>query len=102
MTDNRRANRHPVSIATTLTTNGTSVEGTMVNISLGGAQVSTTTKHAMGQRVNVSFNVPTQPHAIEVLCTVRWADSMGVGLQVDGLRARDVWALNEYFKQLAP
>jgi hypothetical protein len=39
-------------------------------------------------------------HTIEVGATVRWGDAKGVGLQFDGLRARDVWALNEYFKLL--
>ena len=37
---------------------------------------------------------------VEVGSTVRWSDAKGVGLQFDGLRARDVWALNEYFTQL--
>jgi hypothetical protein len=31
---------------------------------------------------------------------VRWADAKGIGIQFDGLRAQEVWALNEYFKQL--
>jgi hypothetical protein len=38
--------------------------------------------------------------AIDVGGTVRWSNAEGVGVQFDGLRARDVWALNEYFKQL--
>jgi Tfp pilus assembly protein PilZ len=98
--DNRRATRHYVSIAAKLTVDGTSFEGTMLNLSLGGALVSSTAKHSMGQRVVVSFLVPTQPSPIEVTATVRWADASGIGLQFDGLRARDVWALNEYFKRL--
>ena len=100
MPDNRRATRHPVSIAAKITVDGTSVEGTLMNLSLGGAQVSSTGKHSMGQRVSVSFQVPTQPNPIEISAIVRWADSSGIGLQFDGLRARDVWALNEYFKRL--
>ena len=100
MSDNRRATRHAVSISTKLIVDGNLVEGVMVNLSLGGAQVASGIKHAMGQRINVSFMVPTLEHAIEIGATVRWADSDGVGLQFDGLRARDVWALNEYFKRL--
>jgi len=50
--------------------------------------------------VSLSFVVPKVGHAIEIGATVRWADSNGIGLQFDGLRARDVWALNEFFKRL--
>ncbi len=100
MSDNRRATRHSVSIAAKITVDGTAVECTMMNLSLGGALVTSAAKHSMGQRVVVSFQVPTQPSMIEVSATVRWADESGIGLQFDGLRARDVWALNEYFKRL--
>lgn len=100
MSDNRRATRHTVSISAKLTVDGNTVDGLVVNLSLGGAQVASTTKHSMGQRINVSFKVPTQDSLIEIGATVRWADSQGLGLQFDGLRARDVWALNEYFKRL--
>lgn len=71
-----------------------------MNLSLGGAQVTSNGKHPMGQRLSISFKIPTQEHTIEIGATVRWADSQGIGLQFDGLRARDVWALNEYFKRL--
>jgi Tfp pilus assembly protein PilZ len=72
----------------------------MLNISLGGALIAAHAKYAMGQRVKIAFHVPSMADAIEVGGTVRWSNSDGVGIQFDGLRARDVWALNEYFKQL--
>lgn len=100
MSDNRRATRFTVSIAAKLTIDGKSVDGTLMNLSLGGALVTSATKHALGQRVDISFKVPTSEQPIEVGSTVRWADSNGLGLQFDGLRARDVWALNEFFKRL--
>jgi c-di-GMP-binding flagellar brake protein YcgR len=100
VSDNRRSTRHLVSIAATLTADGSSVDATLVNISLGGALVASTGKHSMGQNVQLSFRVPRLEHLIEINATVRWADTNGVGLQFDGLRARDVWALNEYFKRL--
>ena len=40
--------------------------------------------------------------AATILLQYRWSNIDGVGVQFDGLRARDVWALNEYFKQLSP
>ena len=73
---------------------------TIVNISLGGALVVAGTKLSMGQRVTINFHIPTVEEAIDVGSTVRWSDDKGVGLQFDGLRARDVWALNKYFEQL--
>lgn len=101
MSDNRRTStRHTVSIPAKVTIDGSLRDSTMVNLSLGGALVETGAKHAMGARAQLSFKVPTMGEPIEVGATVRWADGKGVGLQFDGLRARDVWALNEYFKQL--
>jgi hypothetical protein len=98
--DNRRQTRHKVSIPVTLTVNGTPNDCTMLNLSLGGALVAANAKYAMSQRVQISFHVPTMAEAIEVGATVRWSTTEGIGVQFDGLRARDVWALNEYFKQL--
>ena len=73
----------------------------MVNLSLGGALV-TSAKLPMGQRVQFAFSVPTIDEPIEVGAVVRWSDDKATGLQFDGLRARDVWALNKYFEQLPP
>ena len=102
VTDNRRTStRHTVSITVKVTVDGALRDATMVNLSLGGAQVETGTKHAMGQRMQIVFKVPTLAEPIEVGAVVRWTDGNGAGLQFDGLRARDVWALNEYFKQLS-
>lgn len=78
---------------------GVTTDCELVNLSLGGALVSGV-KYKMGQRLSVQFQVPASDQTIEVGATVRWADSNGVGIQFDGLRARDVWALNEYFKLL--
>jgi hypothetical protein len=99
--ENRRSTtRHAVSIESTLTIDGAAQRCTLVNLSLGGALVAGP-KLAMGKRVQIAFEVPRVNHAIDAAATVRWSDATGVGLQFDGLRARDVWALNELFKQLA-
>ena len=103
VTDNRRTQtRHDVSIPTTLTLDGTPSDCTMLNLSLGGALIAAQARYAMGVRVKVAFAVPSPSHPIEVGGTVRWSNADGVGVQFDGLRARDVWALNEFFKQLSP
>jgi hypothetical protein len=99
--DNRRTStRHAVSLAAKLTQEGNQRPVTVMNLSLGGALVSAGHKYAMGQRLQISFTVPTLEDPIEVGATVRWSDDKATGLQFDGLRARDVWALNKFFEQL--
>jgi len=71
-----------------------------MNLSLGGALVNAGTRYSMGQRVQISLAIPPQEDPVEVGATVRWSDDKATGLQFDGLRARDVWALNKYFEQL--
>jgi len=80
--------------------NGTDRQCTVVNLSLGGALFLLTPRLPMGQRVDMSFKVPTMDEAIEIGATVRWSDDKATGIQFDGLRARDVWALNKFFENL--
>ena len=102
MPDNRRtATRHEVSLAGQLVVNGEARPVTVVNISLGGALIGPGPKFSMDTRVDISFSIPTTPELIEVGATVRWSDDKATGLQFDGLRARDVWALNKFFEQLS-
>lgn len=102
MADNRRtAKRHPVTLAGRIAIFGNTYDCTIVNVSLGGAQIAATAKQPMGTRCSVAFKIPTLEQDIEVGATVRWSDEASIGIQFDGLRARDVWGLNEYFKQLS-
>jgi hypothetical protein len=99
--DNRRSStRHTVSIPSTIVVAGAPRACTLINLSLGGALLEAG-RIAMGERVALTFSVPSQVEPIETGAVVRWADAAGVGVQFDGLRARDVWALNKYFEQLA-
>jgi uncharacterized protein (TIGR02266 family) len=72
-----------------------------INISLGGMFVDTELTLPFGARVLLKFRVSTQAEAIEVEGQVRWAGSTeegrGIGVRFEGLRARDVWALNKFF-----
>jgi hypothetical protein len=109
--DNRRTStRHAVSLTGQLALTsapkgvpeGEPKPVTVVNLSLGGALIAAGMRLAMGQRVQIVFSVPTAPDAVEVGAVVRWSDDKATGLQFDGLRARDVWALNKFFEQLPP
>jgi len=75
-----------------------------VNISLGGLYVETAMVLPIGATVKLRFQLPTQPEPVEVAGDVRWvvkkekSDKNGIGIRFQGLRARDVWALNRYFQ----
>jgi hypothetical protein len=100
---NRRTQtRHDVSLAATITLDGQPRQATVMNLSLGGALVNPGARMSMGQRCQISFIIPTQADPVEVGATVRWSDDKATGLQFDGLRARDVWAINKFFEQLQP
>ena len=101
MTANRRSTtRHGVDIAATLTIAGGAPEAVhLVNLALGGAYVENR-KMPMGTRVRIAFRIPLVEEAIDCPATVRWGDAGGIGLQFDGLRARETWALGKYLDSL--
>jgi hypothetical protein len=96
----RTSTRYAVSLEAKLSIDGAAQPCTVVNLSIGGAQITIGARIAMGQRVKISFGVPTIADPIDIGGTVRWSDDDATGIQFDGLRARDVWALNKYFEQL--
>jgi len=69
------------------------------NMSLGGLYLESADRPALGSRAQLKFRIPTQKDPIDVGGTVRWVDGAGFGVQFDGLRARDVYALGKYFEQ---
>jgi uncharacterized protein (TIGR02266 family) len=74
------------------------------NISLGGVFIDTDKILPFGARITMRFSVPTQAEPVEVTGQVRWLESeeqrpRGLGVRFEGLRARDVWALNKFFEK---
>lgn len=74
------------------------------NISLGGVFIDTEQTLPFGAKVTMKFKVPTQSEPIEVEGQVRWLEMedgrlRGLGVRFEGLRARDVWALNKFFEK---
>jgi hypothetical protein len=99
--ENRRTStRHAVSLPAQLTIDGSQRSCTVMNLSLGGALFALDSRIAMGARVDFRFSVPTLEEPIVIGAVVRWSDDKATGIQFDGLRAREVWALNKYFEQL--
>jgi uncharacterized protein (TIGR02266 family) len=75
------------------------------NISLGGLFLESPVPLPIGTTVQLRFQLPTQPEPVEVAGDVRWivkkegpGEKTGIGIRFQGLRARDVWALNRYFQ----
>lgn len=83
-----------------LAIDGETREAVIQNMSLGGAQLAYPERLPVGKRVLLAFELPGREQAIEVGATVRWSSPDSLGLQFEGLRARDVWSLNKYFESL--
>jgi len=101
MADNRRTStRHDVDVPCTFKVgDGDAAESRISNLSVGGAFVNGK-RLPMGNRCHVSFRVPTSDSTISIGAVVRWATDDGVGVQFDGLRPKDVWALSKYLESL--
>ena len=83
---------------------GSSFSAHTRNISLGGVFIETEQTLPFGARVTMKFRIPTQAEPIDVEGQVRWLEMdegrlRGLGVRFEGLRARDVWALNKYFEK---
>ncbi len=96
----RSSTRHPVNIDVTVIHEEKRHDHVMVNLSLGGALLTTEERFPLGASLDLVFSVPTAETPINVKALVRWVSEDSTGVQFDGLRAREVWSLNEFFKQL--
>ncbi|HUH01480.1 MAG TPA: PilZ domain-containing protein [Kofleriaceae bacterium] len=100
MIESRKSARHDVDLPATFTVRGETIETRVSNLSVGGALLAYEAKLPAAERVRLSFQIPTHPTAIDVGAVVRWCSSDAIGVQFDGLRAKEVWALNKYFESL--
>lgn len=97
--ETRSSNRHTVNLDVNVSYQGASSDQTMVNMSLGGALITFAERLPLGSSVDLVFRIPTLESSISTKAIVRWATEESTGVQFDGLRAREVWSLTEYFKQ---
>lgn len=96
--EGRQSERHDIVLPIDITAAGETFTAQTRNISIGGVFVSSTHAIVFGSRVQLKLKVPTEKVPIEVGGVVRWQDPGGFGIQFDGLRARDVYALNKLFE----
>ena len=97
--NNRSTHRFDVALEVEYRTGDRWYRATTRNASLGGLFLDETDL-PIGQKVVVKLRLPTQKEPIEVGAVVRWQHDAGIGVQFDGLRAKDVWALGKYFESL--
>ncbi len=80
---------------------GTRLECVTRNISLGGMYLLTDRPLPYGAQVQVEVFLPALREKAVIDCTVRWEKPDGMGVQFGSLRAREVWAFNQLFKEAA-
>jgi len=103
--DQRQSDRYDVRCAVRLSKHEADFAASMINLSLGGARLRMEGNHglALGDRVRVTFTIPTATQALSADAEVRWVApprSM-VGVQfVTGFRAKETWALGRFLEQL--
>ncbi len=78
---------------------GGEVETVTRNISLGGMYLITDAALPYGAKVKLRVHLSALREEVTIDATVRWQKEDGIGVQFGSLRAREVWALNQLFKE---
>src|SRR5687768_8276332 len=101
--DKRKNERVETVLAIQLDRDGTIVEGTTVNMSLGGVLVRADLHPVprIGDRIGIALALPTLSEPVRAQAEVRWIGRGGeYGLQfATGLRARETWALGQWLER---
>lgn len=80
----------------------TELRGRTQNMSLGGALITVEGAVPFGAQVKVRLLLPPLKEEAEIASTVRWLKDGAAGVQFGTLRAKEVWALNQMFKDAPP
>jgi len=126
----RKSTRYDHEIEVEILHDGQQYTGKTKNLSIGGMFILTNAMLPFGARLRLRFSISTLKEAIEVNAQIRWLDNntvssenpihledndknsekaiyqengpktFGVGVQFEGLRAKQVWALNKYFDKI--
>jgi hypothetical protein len=105
--DKRKSERVETVLAIQLDRDGTIIEGTTVNASLGGVLVRAELHPPprIGERIGIALTLPTLSEPVRAHAEVRWIGRPGpgyteFGLQfATGLRARETWALGQWLER---
>jgi len=94
--------RFPCDLALRVEHEGREIPMRARNISLGGMLCVTDVVLAYGEEVMVHMVLPALGAETSCPMVVRWHKDADVGLQFGSLRAKQVWALNQFFVSLEP
>jgi len=78
------------------------IETISKNISLGGMYLISEAEIAYGSAVKLKLYLPALKESAVIEAVVRWHKPDGIGVQFGSLRAREVWAFNQLFKESTP
>ena len=93
--------RHEVELEVTWTYDGNDQTGRTVNVSLGGMFIRSDASPPFHSTVRLRFRIPALRQDTNVDAHVRWVEEAGFGVQFIGLRAIEVWGLNQLFQHRA-
>lgn len=100
MTTGRRVHeRYDRSLKVTLRAGDSVLECVTKNISLGGMYLITEDELPYGTPVELEVYLPALREDVSIEATVRWVKPDGIGVQFGSLRAREVWAFNQLFRE---
>jgi hypothetical protein len=91
-----------VQLPATITVAGTDFDCVLENLSLGGALVCCGLPVAMGEKVGLFFVLDGLAETIDATVIARWRRDTDLGVQFEGLRAREMWALGQFLRGSAP
>jgi hypothetical protein len=95
--DHRSTTRRPVELEARLQIGHRVVDCRLINLSMGGAfVVGPALALPIDSRVVLYVELPMTVGALAAPCSVRWSSTEGCGVQFDGLRAMDAWAIGSY------
>ena len=102
MTDHDQTAPHIVEISALVRVFGDEVRQQtcqLRSISLGGTFLELG-RLPMGTQVNITFGLPAIGERLSLDAVVHWSTEYGVGVQFEGMRAREVWALWRYLEMV--
>lgn len=102
--ENRKTERFETVLAIRIDRGGVVVEGTTVNLSLGGTLVRARLepKPKIGERMSIALSLPTLGEPLRADAEVRWigvADELGLQFAT-GFRAKETWALGQWLDRM--
>jgi len=99
--DKRSHARYPMVLEVSLIVAGERYRAQTRDVSLGGMFVYTEARVPFGATIEVQLKLPALKEEIKVEAVARWHQDGGVGVSFKSMRAREVWALNQLFKNSA-